>query len=205
MKITRLVLGALETNCYLVYADNGEGILIDPADEADIIMDAVQKENVSVKAVVLTHGHFDHMLAARAVCSATGALLCVGAGDVEALSDPNRNLSAWFSAEHPLSLSYDCILHEGDTFSLGEESLTVMETPGHSPGCICLYTEGLLFSGDTLFRNSIGRLDFPGGDPLAMRRSLERLVTLPAETAVYSGHGPATTIACEIKRNPYLQ
>ena len=205
MKITRLVLGELETNCYLVSAENGEGLIIDPADDADTILKAVEKEAVTIKAVVLTHVHFDHMMAAEEVCAVLNAPLYVGVGDSDALTDPNRNLSVWFSPEHPLTLSGANYLREGDTITIGTETLTVLETPGHTPGCICLHTEGTLISGDTLFRNSIGRLDFPGGNPQAMAESLERLLSLPGDTMVYSGHGPSTTIEWEIKTNPFLR
>lgn len=198
-----MILGELDTNCYLVYADNGEGVLIDPADDAETILETIQKKNVSLKAVVLTHVHFDHMLAAQQVCEITKAPLYVGAGDEPALSDPKRNLSKWFNGS--VVISGDGVLREGDVLTIGEETLTVMETPGHTPGCICLYVENILFSGDTLFESSIGRLDFPGGNAQAMADSLKRLKKLPEDTAVYSGHGPATTIGREIKLNPYLQ
>ena len=206
MKITRLVLGELETNCYLVSSENGEGIVIDPADDADTILAAAEKESVTaIKAVVLTHAHFDHMLAAEAVCAATNAPLYVGFGDKEALSNPKHNLSIWFSSVCSLSIPDENFLREGDVIAFGEETLSVMETPGHTQGCICLYAEGVLFSGDTLFRNSIGRLNFPGGDAQAMSESLARLMTLPKDTAVYSGHGPATTIGWEMESNPFLK
>ncbi len=204
MKITCLVLGELETNCYLVSAENGDGIIIDPADDAEAILKAVNEANITVKAVVLTHAHVDHMLAAEAVCAATGAPLYVGAGDREHLSNPKHNLSVWFSAPCSLSIADENLLHDGDTITIGEETLTVMETPGHTPGCICLYTKGTLFSGDTLFYNSIGRLTFPGGNPEAMTLSLQRLMKLPEDTKVYSGHGPVTAIGTEIETNPFL-
>ena len=205
MKHTRLVLGELETNCYVVWAENGDAMIIDPADEAEKILSVVEKEHLSVKAVVLTHVHFDHLLAAEAVCAATGAPLYVGAGDEDALTDPERNLSGWFQPGHPVTLSGATLLRERDAITLGDEQLTVLETPGHTPGCICLRCDNTLYSGDTLFRNSIGRLDFPGGDIAAMQRSLERLLRLPLEMTVYSGHGPATTIGTELKYNPYLK
>ena len=104
-----------------------------------------------------------------------------------------------------MRLSADKILAEGDTLRIGDLAFTVMETPGHTPGCLCLFGEGVLFSGDALFYDSIGRVDFPGGDVPAMMASLRRLAMLPPDVAVYSGHGPATTIAREIKHNPYLQ
>ena len=204
MNVKRLVLGALETNCYLVWSDTGEGIVIDPADEFEKILAAFQRESISVKAVVLTHVHFDHMLAAEAVCAATGAPLYIGAGDQDALSDPQRNLSGWFQIGPEIVIKSAQLLREGDVIRFGDEALTVLETPGHTPGCICLHSGDVLFSGDTLFQNSIGRLDFPGGDEAAMIRSLQRLLALPTSTKVYSGHGPATTIGSEIKYNPFL-
>lgn len=204
MNLMRLVLGALETNCYLVWSDSGEGIVIDPADEPEKILLAVQQENISVTAVVLTHVHFDHMLAAEAVCAATGAPLYIGAEDEDALSNPQRNLSGWFQIGQDITLKEAHLLHEGDVLSFGNETLTVFETPGHTPGCICLHSAEVLFSGDTLFQNSIGRLDFPGGDEKAMFHSLQRLLDLPESTKVYSGHGSATTIGNEKKYNPFL-
>lgn len=204
MNQKRLILGELETNCYLVWADNGEGIVIDPADEAEKILSLIRQENITVKAVVLTHVHFDHMLAAELVCAETGAPLYVGQGDADALTDPNRNLSGWFQPGQPVTIAESRFLCDGDVITFGDVALTVMETPGHTPGCICLHTEKTLFSGDTLFRNSIGRLDFPGGDDQAMYSSLERLLHLPEDTAVYPGHGPATTIGTEKKYNPFL-
>lgn len=205
MKIKCLVLGELDTNGYLVWADNGEGIIIDPADNADLILESARQENITVTAVVLTHAHFDHMLAAEAVCKATGAPLCVGVGDVPALSDPNRSLAEWLSADFSLNLTCDRPLKEGDVLSFGGETLTVWETPGHTPGGLCLLTDGVVFSGDTLFCGAFGRLDFPGGNMKNMIASLRRLATLPDETVVHSGHGPVTTIGAEVRRYPSLR
>lgn len=205
MNLKRLILGELETNCYLVWGENGDGIVIDPADGAEEILAAIRERAILVKAVVLTHVHFDHMLAAEAVCDATGAPLFVGVGDQDALTDSNRNLSGWFSPGKEIFINKAECLRDGDTISIGNEIFTVIETPGHTPGCICLHSGNTLFSGDTLFCSSIGRLDFPGGDVEAMELSLARLLQLPAETVVYSGHGPSTTIGREKKYNPYLR
>ena len=208
MNQKRLVLGNLDTNCYLVWADNGEGIVIDPADNAEELLNAIQEANITVTAIGLTHAHFDHMLAAEAVCAATGAPLWVGRGDEPTLSDPNRNLSVWLSGAggvKGISLTADRLLQEGDVLSLGAETFTVWETPGHTPGCICLVGESTVISGDTLFCGSIGRTDFPGGDMTIMRASLSRLMTLPENVAVYSGHGPATPIGREKATNPFLR
>ena len=205
MTVRRLILGELETNCYVVWDDAKRCTVIDPADDADTILALVDEQGLTVERVVLTHAHFDHMLAAEVVCCQTKAPLLVGRADLAALSDPIRNLSGWFTPNQALTIDGGKPLQEGDTLTVGSLSFTVLETPGHTPGCICLLGEGVLFSGDTLFRNSIGRLDFPGGNEEDMLLSLKRLMALPADTKVYSGHGPATTIGCEIQRNPFLQ
>ena len=205
MTLRTLCLGELDTNCHIVWDESGEAMIVDPADEVDEILSVVESEGLKVVAVVLTHVHFDHMLAAETVCAATGAPLCVGFGDEAALSDPIRNLSGVFEMCPPIRTQADRLLHEGDTIEVGEMSFAVIETPGHTPGCICLLYDGVLFSGDTLFCDSIGRVDFPGGDIPAMIDSLRRLASMPKETQVYSGHGPATTIGREVAHNPYLQ
>ena len=205
MTIRTLCLGDLDTNCYIVWDEQGAAIVIDPADEAEAILSVIEKEGLSVWAVVLTHAHFDHLLAAEQVCAATGAPLCVGKHDEAALADPIRNLSSVFQMCAPIRMEADVILTEGDELKAGELSFRVLETPGHTPGCLCLMVENALFAGDTLFRDSIGRVDFPGSDVSAMVASLRRLMKLPVDVTVYSGHGAATTIGREVERNPYLQ
>lgn len=205
MQVRQLVLGDLDTNCYVVWSANSQAMVIDPADDADTILSIIQEEGLTLVAVVLTHAHFDHMLAAESVCAATGAPLYVGCGDADAMSDPIRNLSGVFMMSDPVNIPAFRVLREGETLSVGAMVFTVLETPGHTPGCICLHSGECLFAGDTLFADSIGRLDFPGGDPAAMLRSLRRLMQLPPETVVYSGHGPSTTIGREKQHNPYLR
>ena len=195
MTVRTLCLGELDTNCYVVWDDTRKAMVIDPADEADKILAVIEAENLSVSAVVL---------AAEAVCAATGAPLCVGQRDEDALSDPIRNLSGVFQMCPPVVLRADKLLCDGDVLTMGDMSFTVLETPGHTPGCICLMRDGVLFAGDTLFYDSIGRVDFPGSDVSAMVTSLRRLATLPADLTVYSGHGPATTIGREVAQNPYM-
>lgn len=205
MTLRTLCLGELDTNCYIVWDDNRVAMVVDPADDADEILAVIQSEKLSVAAVVLTHVHFDHLLAAEEVCAATGAPLCIGKGDEDALSDPIRNLSGVFQMCAPVRLQADKLLSDGDVLTIGDLSFTVLETPGHTPGCICLIGENVLFAGDTLFYDSIGRVDFPGSDVPSMISSLRRLLSLPAELRVYSGHGSETTIGREVACNPYLQ
>ena len=204
MNLRQLVLGELDTNCYIVWDEAGNALIIDPADQPEEILTVVREHHLTVTAVVLTHVHFDHMLATEAVCAATGAPLYVGAGDEPALSDPIRNLSGLFTPGHPITINPDRVLKEGETLAVGTLHFAIMETPGHTPGCICLLAGDTLFSGDTLFYDSIGRIDFPGGDQAAMLRSLRRLSALDPTIRVYSGHGPATTIGRETAYNPYL-
>lgn len=205
MTLRTLCLGELDTNCYIVWDDNRVAMVIDPADESEKILSVIQSEDLSVAAVVLTHVHFDHLLAAEEVCAATGAPLCIGRGDEDALFDPIRNLSGVFQMCAPVCLKADKFLSDGDVLAVGDLFFTVLETPGHTPGSICLMGKGVLFSGDTLFYDSIGRVDFPGGDVPAMLESLRRLMALPEDLRVYSGHGPETTIGREVAQNPYLQ
>ena len=205
MHIHQLVLGELDTNCYIVWDSTGQALVIDPADDSTKILNFLDQEGLTLAAVVLSHAHFDHMLAAEELCAATEATLYVGRGDVSAMTDPIRNLSGLFTPGHSIKVADYAPLTEADTLKIGEMTFTILETPGHTPGCICLHLENYLFAGDTLFQNSIGRLDFPGGDSAAMFRSLQRLMHLSDDTVVYPGHGPSTTIGHEKRFNPYLR
>ncbi|MDY0340706.1 MAG: MBL fold metallo-hydrolase [Coriobacteriia bacterium] len=202
MRIARLTLGPLDTNCWLV--DDGAGgpsLVVDPADEAEAILSAV--DGASVEAVVLTHGHFDHIAAAREVCAATGAPLLVHAADAAGLTSAAGTGGAMFGLDVTAPPA-DRVLEDGDTVRAGDLTLVVIHTPGHTPGSICLSESGHLLSGDTLFAGSIGRTDFPGGDMAAMRRSIGRLASLSDDVRVYPGHGPETTIGRERRVNPFF-
>jgi len=204
LHITRLVLGALDTNCWIVSDDDGGPLLvIDPASDEHRVLDAIG--DAKVAAVVLTHGHFDHLGAVGAVLAATGAPLLVHAADAASITDATANGGAQFgfSAVAPAA---DRTLADGDRIDAGAAALTVWATPGHTPGSICLLASPSdgpehLFSGDTLFAGSVGRTDFPGGDPRAMRASIEVLSSLSETTVVHPGHGPDTTIGHESRTN----
>ncbi len=204
MKVTYFSVGRLGTNCYIAYADDGQAVVIDPGDDAQRILDAVKAKNLTVSSVLLTHAHFDHMMAAGVICATTGAALCIGANDAAMLGDARKNLSAMVFPERAAALNADRLLREGDSVAVGEEMLTVMESPGHTPGGVCYMGDGVLFSGDTLFAGSIGRTDLPGGDTPALRRSLSRLAAMEGDYTVYPGHGETTTLAYEKRANPYL-
>jgi hydroxyacylglutathione hydrolase len=205
-----MVLGELDTNCWLVSDDSGGPlVVIDPAGDEDTLLDAVGDRRVS--AVVLTHGHFDHLGSAARLIEVTGAPLAVHRLDAEAVSDPLANGGAVFGFDYAAPAP-ERLLDDGDVVEAGALSLTVLHTPGHTPGGVSLYAPAApdgsdaphLFSGDTLFARSVGRTDLPGGDGRTLRASIARLATLPAETEVHPGHGPDTTIATETRLNPYF-
>jgi hydroxyacylglutathione hydrolase len=197
-----LTLGELDTNCWIV--SDGQGgplVVIDPAGESDVVIEAIRGR--AVAAVVLTHGHFDHLGAASAVLAVTGAPLLVHSADATAVTNAaaNGGLVFGFDAVAPAP---DRELEDGDVVTAGALRLEVLHTPGHTFGSICLYdADGgpHLFSGDTLFAGSVGRTDFPGGDARELRASIGRLAVLPADTLVHPGHGPDTTIAREARSN----
>lgn len=203
MNILRLVLGALQTNCWLV-SDGAGGpvIIIDPADEAQVIVEALKGRPVS--AVVLTHGHFDHLAAAGGVMAVAGGVLQVHAADAPWITSASGTAAALFGLD--VVAPPACReLHDGDTITAGGVSLEVLHTPGHTPGCICLLGEGHLFSGDTLFAGSVGRTDFPRGDDAALRRSIaQKLAPLPDDVLVHPGHGADTSIGRERRINPFF-
>ena len=200
MLTIRVVPGApLETNCYLV-ADSaaGEAVIIDaPKQVAEVMMRLAGELRVSVREIICTHGHWDHTMGLPELMSATGAPVACHALDEEMLEHPTF---APFNLPFTLTpVTPDRLLAEGDEVRVGAHRFTVLHTPGHTPGCLCLYApeDGVLFSGDTLFIGACGRMDFPGGDVEQMVQSLQRLRALPAATKVYPGHGGDTTIGQE--------
>ncbi len=203
MNVERLCLGPLETNCFLVSANPvGPLIVIDPAGESELLIEAIASREVAV--IVLTHCHFDHLGAAAALVAATSAPIAVHELDADYITDPvgTGGVMWGFDAVAPAAARR---LREGDVVSAGDLRLTVISTPGHTPGSICLLGEGHLFAGDTLFAGSVGRTDFPRGDARALQASIrDHLAVLPDTTKVHPGHGPDTVIAEERRRNPFF-
>lgn len=194
MDIRIVTGGPLDVNTYVVSAKGDERcLLIDPGVEAEKVQQAVG--NRKVCAVLLTHGHFDHMLFAQHWLD-QGAKLYVHEADAPALRSPSLNLSQVVNSQLVLPAA-DVILHEGDVVREAGVELTVLHTPGHTPGGVCYMSDKTLFSGDTLFYGSYGRLDLPGGDVQEMIASLTRLMKLDGETLAYPGHGMKTRIAWE--------
>ncbi len=205
MILMRLVVGPLQVNCFLLADDKTkEAVVIDPGDDAPEILKIIREKGLKVKFIINTHAHFDHVGANRAIKEATGAELLMHKADAAVLATASSQ-SRSFGMNPVSSPEPDRFLKHGDVITAGEVSLKVLHTPGHTPGGISLLEEGLVFTGDSLFAGSIGRTDFPGGDLQTLLHSIRtNLMTLPDDTKVFSGHGPASTIGEERTENPFL-
>ncbi len=201
MRVRGLVLGLIDTNCFVVDDDaGGPAVVIDPAGDVDEVRTALAGR--AVGAIILTHGHFDHMGAVAELMAETGAPLLVHSVDAErVIGGGDGHVFGMPMA----GVKPDRLLEDGDTLHAGSLTLTVLHTPGHTPGSICLLADEEVFSGDTLFAGSVGRTDLPGGDGRELRESIAtKLAPLPDETRVHPGHGPDTTIGRERRINPFF-
>lgn len=205
MKHEILAVGPLQCNCHIL-ADEAskEAVIVDPGDDADEILRRVK--GYTVRALLHTHCHFDHMTGTRAVAQATGAEILIHKADkayYDSLAGQYRMFGMPRPVEDPLPVKR--FLQDGDKIAFGKHALTVIHTPGHTQGSCCFHAEGLVLSGDTLFRRSIGRTDLPGGNAEEELESIRKhLFTLDPETVVFPGHGPETRIADERAENPFL-
>lgn len=205
MLIERLVVGMLQCNCYLVGCEETkEGIIIDPGGDAPLILDRAEELGLTIKSIVNTHGHIDHIAANRPVKEHTGAQMAIHEDDAEWLVTDQGDYAQMLGVSSP-GPAADVLLKEGDEIAFGNESLRVIHTPGHSLGGISLVGDGVVFCGDTLFANGVGRVDLPGGSwEILMDAIKTRLLTMPDDTTAYTGHGPPTTIGRERQFNPWF-
>lgn len=200
MKIKRIFVGDLHTNCYIVECE-GETAVIDPGSDGEKIL--AHADGKPISKIFLTHGHFDHILAANYIKSKTGAKLYISEEDAMLLSDSEKNLYKEFSKDENGFTPVEADFFYNDTVKLGNTEFEVIKTPGHSSGSICLYADGELFSGDTLFAGSIGRTDRGNFDEIM--HSLWKLMLLDDDVKVHPGHGFSTTIGKERNENPFLR
>lgn len=206
MIVRRLVVGPFESNCYILGSEaTKEGMVIDPGADAKHILGEIKSLGLDMKLIVLTHAHIDHAGALKEVKEATGAGVAVHVDDAKSLRRLGHSLSAPFRLFYPAPPSPDRLLNEGDSIDISDLHFTVLHTPGHTPGGICLLGEGVVFTGDTLFHQSIGRTDLPGGSHGHLMNVINsKLMALPDNTVVYPGHGSETTIGDERQKNPFL-
>ncbi len=206
MILQKLCVGELSTNCYILGDEKtNEGVVIDPGGDFDLIDENIEKLNLKIKYIILTHGHIDHIKALVPLKKKTKAKVLIHKEDLPILSDPIYNLSQ-FTGEDSSFSEPDLLLKDGDTIEFGKVKLLVLHTPGHTPGSISLYTDNLLFTGDTLFCEGMGRTDLPGSSQEKLLNSVkQKLFTKPDDTEVFPGHGPSTTIGWEKKNNPWIK
>jgi glyoxylase-like metal-dependent hydrolase (beta-lactamase superfamily II) len=202
LKFKVLPVGMLQVNCYLVWHEESRaGYVIDPGGEPERVVQAVRDSGMQAVAILLTHAHVDHISGVTGVAEALSIPVYVHEADREMYASPDNALLPWLPAAENLPVPVE------EPPAVEGFEMRVIETPGHTPGGVCFYfpDSEALFSGDTLFQNSIGRTDLPGGSLPRLMESIEKeLATLPPQTKVYPGHGPSTTIAAEAAGNPYL-
>lgn len=206
MKVEHYVVGVVGTNCYFAINEaTKECLIIDPGDNADALEEKIRQGGLTPAAILLTHGHFDHIMGVEGLKEAFQIPVYVHEDDEEMLRRSDLNAGAMIGAR--VSVTADELLHDGDELNLAGMKIEVLHTPGHTPGGVCFYfpEEEVLFSGDTLFCESVGRTDLPGGSMGALMRSIkERVLKLPDLTVVYTGHGEPTQIGSEKRNNPFL-
>jgi len=204
MIIHTLKVGPMQANCYLLECEETHSaIVIDPGDDAEVILDVLEKRKLNLEFIINTHGHIDHIAANADLKKKTSARLCIHQLDAKMIINPQKNLSS-FMGRDISSPSPDVILEDGDIIKVGTISLKVVHAPGHSPGSIYLLADKVVFSGDLLFAGGIGRYSFPGSSYHQIMNSLKKIMELDDDLIVYPGHGPITTIGEERDTNPFL-
>lgn len=204
MKVLKFSLGQLQTNCYLLIKNN-KCLIIDPADEGSFILEELQRQRLKLIAIFATHGHFDHLLAAGEIQKSTGVSLYISEKDyflIERLAETAEHFLGYQPAVLPIKNTQN--LTSENLLKIEDFQVKIIFTPGHTPGSISFYfeKEKMIFTGDTLFKNSIGRFDFSYSNKNDLKNSLNKLLKLPEDTLVYPGHGEETTIKQEKKNLP---
>ncbi|MBQ8524545.1 MAG: MBL fold metallo-hydrolase [Clostridia bacterium] len=204
MDILLLPTEGYASNSYLIYSGD-EGAIVDPSGDISDMLIALTEYSLNLKYIILTHGHYDHMLSLSELRDRTGAPVCIHKLDAPSLRDSRRSLFAMVGCPEAVFDEAEIILKDGDELKLGDEVIKVVHTPGHTPGCIMLDCGGDLISGDTLFDMSVGRSDFPGGDHETLLASIFGIYEKYPQARIYPGHGPSSTIEKQIKFNPFTK
>lgn len=206
LKIGRIMLGICQTNCYFVYREgSSQALVFDPADKGDYIYNGLKEKGFTVAAILLTHGHFDHIWGVEALKELSGVKVYAYEEEREVCENASVNVSK--GAGRPCIVQADTYLKDGEERTIEGISFKLLATPGHTKGSCCYYFEDdkILISGDTLFQESVGRTDLPTGSMSTLVRSVkEKLMPLPEDVRVYPGHGEATTIGYEKQHNPFI-
>lgn len=200
--LKRFPNGMVRSNCYVI-GDSGEAAVIDPGVESTEILKFTDAENLKIKYIILTHVHVDHILYVDELRLKTGGKVAAHEEDAKVLGDPWYNGSMLFGLNYSFN-NADILLKDGDVLEIGNLKLEIIHTPGHTPGGICIKTGNLLFTGDTLFRETIGRCDLGSGNQEDMKKSLDKLMKMPPDTVIYPGHGTSSTIGYEKENNPFI-
>jgi len=204
--VETLVVGPLYSNCYIIWDESSKnGAIIDPGDDAEIILETIKKLGIKIKYILATHGHFDHIGAVSKIITKLDVEFLAHKNDLFFIEDCEKAARRWgIIIKQPPNP--DRFIEEGDKIDIGKYTLKVITTPGHSPGGVSFIHDNMVFCGDTLFQGSIGRTDFRKGSLEELTKSIKnRLYTLPDNTIVYSGHGPITTIGEEKKHNNFVR
>ncbi len=205
LKVGCIVLGILENNCYFIHREGEyDAIFVDPNSQGGKLFTKLREKGLTIQAILLTHGHFDHIMGVNEMREVSGAKVYASEDEEDLLNDSIKNSSAKVGKTY--TVKPDVLLKDGEEITVGSMKCKMIKTPGHTEGGCCYYfeEEGILFSGDTLFCESVGRTDFETGDVAVLKKSLAKLMELPDEVKVYPGHGEFTTIGHEKMYNPFV-